>query len=69
MKAPSSMMVGTAPAGSSTPPICVDAAMWMFFPTWAQEPMVTWLSTIEPESTYAPTFMYAGGITMAPGAR
>ena len=43
--------------------------MWMFRPTWAQEPMVTWLSTMVPSPTYAPTFTYAGGITMLPGAR
>ncbi len=55
MKAPSSMIVGMAPAGSRTPPIWVDALMWMCFPTCAQEPMVTWESTIVPSPTYAPT--------------
>ena len=50
-KAPSSIIVGIAPAGSSTPPIWVAAEMWMLRPTCAHEPMVTWLSTMVPSPT------------------
>ena len=38
-------------------------------PTCAQEPTSAWLSIIEPSSTYAPTFTYAGGMTTTPFAR
>src|ERR1035438_9756205 len=38
MRTSSSMMTGSAPTGSSTPPIWLGAEMWQFLPTWGQLP-------------------------------
>ncbi|MNE33999.1 hypothetical protein D3C80_1276990 [compost metagenome] len=78
MKQPSSMMVGLACSGSSTPPMPAPPDRWTFLPIWAQEPTVAQASTIEPSSTKAPMFtkdgisttffaMCAPRRTMAPG--
>src|SRR5579863_6966536 len=62
----SSMITGSAPTGSSTPPICDAAEMWQFFPTCAQLPTSACESTIVPSSTYAPALMYIGGMQVTP---
>jgi len=51
MKQLSSMMVGFACNGSSTPPIPTPPDRWTFLPIWAQEPTVAQVSTIVPSST------------------
>ena len=51
MKQLSSMMVGAACSGSSTPPMPTPPDRWQFLPIWAQEPTVTQVSTIVPLST------------------
>ena len=51
MKQSSSMMVGLACNGSSTPPIPTPPERWTFLPICAQEPTVTQVSTIVLEST------------------
>ena len=48
MNAPSSMMFGRAPGGSSTPPIPTPPARCTFWPTCAHEPTVAQVSTIDP---------------------
>ena len=64
----SSMITGSAPTGSSTPPICDAAEMWQLRPTCAQLPTSAWESTIVPSPTYAPTLMYMGGMQVTPRA-
>ena len=51
MKQLSSMMVGLACSGSSTPPMQTPTAICTFFPIWAHEPTVAQLSIIVPSST------------------
>ena len=51
MKQLSSMMVGPACIGSSTPPMPTPPERCTFLPIWAQEPTVTQVSTIVPVST------------------
>ncbi len=51
MKQPSSMMVGLACSGSSTPPMPAPPDRCTFLPIWAQEPTVAQASTIDPSST------------------
>ena len=51
MKQLSSMMVGLACSGSSTPPMPTPPDRWTFLPIWAQEPTVAQVSTIVPSST------------------
>src|SRR5579885_281550 len=63
------MMTGTAPTGSSTPPICAAADRWTRLPTCAHEPTSAWLSIIVPSSTYAPALTYIGGMQTTPAAR
>ena len=46
MKQLSSMMVGAACNGSSTPPIPAPPEIWQLAPTWAQDPTVAQVSTI-----------------------
>ena len=46
MKQSSSMMVGLACSGSSTPPIPTPPERCTFLPIWAQEPTVTQVSTM-----------------------
>ena len=60
------MMTGSAPTGSSTPPIWEAAEMWQFLPTCAQLPTSAWESTMVPSPTYAPTLMYMGGMQVTP---
>ena len=47
----SSMIVGPACIGSSTPPMPTPPERWTFLPIWAQEPTVTQVSTMVPLST------------------
>ena len=47
----SSMIVGPACSGSSTPPIPTPPERCTFLPIWAQEPTVAQVSTMVPEST------------------
>ena len=56
MKQSSSMMVGLAWSGSSTPPMPTPPERCTFFPIWAHEPTVAQVSTMVPESTHAPRF-------------
>ncbi len=51
MKQLSSMMVGLACTGSSTPPIPTPPDRWTFLPIWAHEPTVAQVSTMVPSST------------------
>ncbi len=51
MKQLSSITTGVPCRGSSTPPMPTPPEMWQFFPIWAQEPIVTQVSTMVPEST------------------
>src|SRR6185503_12305235 len=60
------MITGSAPTGSSTPPICEPAEMWQFFPIWAQLPTSACESTMVPSPTYAPVLMYMGGMQVTP---
>jgi len=60
MKQLSSMMVGPACIGSSTPPMPTPPDRWTFLPIWAQEPTVAQASTMEPSSTNAPMFTKLG---------
>ena len=62
------MITGSAPTGSSTPPICAAAEMWHLRPTCAQLPTSACESIIVPSSTYAPTFTYIGGMQVTPRA-
>ena len=68
MNAPSSMMFGRAPGGSSTPPIPTPPARCTFWPTCAHEPTVAQVSTIEFAPTRAPMFTKPG-MSTAPGSR
>ena len=52
----SSIIVGLACKGSNTPPIPTPPERWTFLPICAQDPTVAHVSTIVPESTYAPIF-------------
>jgi len=56
MKQLSSMMVGAACSGSSTPPMPTPPERWTLSPIWAQEPTVAQVSTMVPEPTQAPMF-------------
>src|SRR4051812_17183457 len=56
MKQLSSIMVGLACKGSSTPPMPTPPERCTFLPICAHEPTVTQVSTIVPSSTYAPMF-------------
>ena len=51
MKQLSSMMVGLACSGSSTPPMPTPPERWTCLPIWAQEPTVAQVSTIVPSPT------------------
>ena len=51
MKQLSSMMVGFACSGSSTPPMPTPPERCTFLPIWAQEPTVAQVSTIVFSST------------------
>ena len=51
MKQLSSMMVGLAWSGSSTPPMPTPPERCTFLPIWAQEPTVAQVSTMVPSST------------------
>ena len=51
MKQSSSMMVGEACSGSSTPPMPTPPDRCTFLPICAQEPTVDQVSTMVPEST------------------
>ena len=51
MKQPSSMMVGLAWRGSSTPPMPAPPEMCTPDPIWAQEPTVAQVSIMLPEPT------------------
>src|SRR5205823_2009821 len=62
----SSTITGSAPTGSSTPPICVAAEIWQFRPICAQLPTSACESTIVPSATYAPALMYMGGMQVTP---
>jgi hypothetical protein len=50
-KASSSMMTGEAWGGSSTPPTPTPPERCTFLPTWAQEPTVAQVSTMDPSPT------------------
>src|SRR5579859_911655 len=63
----SSTTTGTAFGGSSTPPIPTPPDRCTFLPIWAHEPTVAQVSTIVPESTYAPMLVNEG-ISTVPGA-
>ena len=67
MKQLSSMMVGPACIGSSTPPIPTPPDRCTFLPICAQEPTVAQPSTMLPSSTYAPMFT-KDGISTTPRA-
>ena len=54
MKQLSSMIVGFACSGSSTPPMPTPPDRCTFLPICAHEPTVAHVSTIVPSSTYAP---------------
>src|SRR5262249_10689692 len=58
----SSTITGSAPTGSSTPPIWLAAEMWQCAPICAQLPISACESTMVPSPTYAPTLMYIGGM-------
>ena len=62
----SSTITGSAPTGSSTPPIWLAAEMWQFLPTCAQLPTSACESTMVPSPTYAPALMYIGGMQVTP---
>ena len=51
MKQLSSMIVGLACSGSSTPPMPTPPDRWQFLPICAHEPTVAQVSTIVPSST------------------
>ena len=51
MKQLSSMMVGAACIGSSTPPMPTPPERCTLRPIWAQEPTVAQVSTMVPSST------------------
>src|SRR4051794_10998796 len=63
---PSSMITGSAPTGSSTPPICDAAEMWQLRPICAQLPTSACESIIVPSPTYAPALIYIGGMQVTP---
>src|SRR5437016_5162885 len=62
------MITGSAPTGSSTPPIWAAAERCTRLPICAHEPTSAWLSIMVPASTYAPTLTYIGGMQTTPGA-
>src|SRR6202043_1460902 len=66
MNASSSITTGTAFGGSSTPPMPTPPDRWTFLPICAHDPTVAQVSTIVPESTYAPTLVNEG-IRTVPG--
>src|SRR3546814_14819521 len=63
----SSMIVGEACSGSSTPPMPTPPDRWQLAPICAQEPTVAQVSTMVPRPTYAPMLTY-DGIRIAFGA-
>src|SRR6202000_3475820 len=63
----SSPPTGAAFAGATPPPIPTPPDRCTFLPIWAHEPTVAQVSTIVPESTYAPTLVNEG-IRTVPGA-
>src|SRR6185437_10996874 len=65
MKQLSSMMVGAACRGSSTPPSPAPPEIWQLAPTWAQEPTVAQVSTMVFSPTLAPT-LTKDGMSTAP---
>ncbi len=56
----SSMMVGFACSGSSTPPMPTPPERWTLRPICAHEPTVAQVSTIVPSWTRAPMLTYEG---------
>ncbi len=60
MNAPSSTITGTAPGGSSTPPMPTPPARWTSAPICAPEPTVAQVSTIVPGPIHAPMLTYDG---------
>ncbi len=78
MKQSSSMIVGPACSGSSTPPMPTPPDKCTFLPICAHEPTVAHVSTIVPAPTFAPMLtklgisttsfaMHAPRRTIAPG--
>src|ERR1700750_394477 len=63
MKQLSSMMVGAACNGSSTPPRPAPPEIWQCAPTCAQDPTVAQVSIIVPSPTRAPTLTKLGSST------
>src|SRR6476660_9046215 len=59
----SSMMVGAACNGSSTPPSPAPPEIWQCAPTCAQEPTVAQVSIMVPSPTRAPTLTKLGNST------
>ena len=60
MKQLSSITVGAACTGSSTPPIPTPPDRCTLRPIWAHEPTVAHVSTIVPSSIYAPMLTKEG---------
>ncbi len=60
MKQWSSMMVGLACSGSSTPPMPTPPDRWQCLPICAHEPTVAQVSTMVPSPTYAPMLVKLG---------
>src|SRR5690606_39548075 len=60
MKQWSSMIVGEACSGSSTPPMPALPDRWQCLPTCAQEPTVAQVSTMVPAPTQAPMLTKLG---------
>ncbi len=67
MNASSSITTGTAPSGSSTPPMPTPPARCTFLPICAAEPTVAQVSTMVPVATCAP-MLTNDGISTVPGA-
>src|SRR5580698_4548030 len=62
----SSIITGSAPTGSSTPPICAAAEIWQLVPICAQLPISACESTIVPSPTQDPTLINIGGMHVTP---
>ena len=56
MNVSSPTMIGTAPGGSSTPPMPTPPERWTRSPICAHEPTVAQVSTIVSAPTWAPMF-------------
>ncbi len=54
IKVSSPTTIGTAPGGSSTPPMPTPPERWTFAPICAHEPTVAQVSTMVSSPTYAP---------------